>query len=254
MSFQNRYRPHRLQPTKESTRVLFVYKNFAARQGISHIGLGVSALNTSKVLQQRGFWTHVQAIINANDLIQYLQKENEYAISHGIVPYTHVVISAPWIPTLEMMKIISMFPDVHFVMVCHSNVGFLQADTNGVKILREALDLQVGSNNFVVGGNSEKFTEWVRAAFGVPCITLHNLYDTSHFGKTPHKNFTFNSSTVRIGCFGATRVLKNMMTAAGAALEIKSRLNVDLEFWISGGRTDGGQGVINAIWDPRSSA
>ncbi len=35
-------------------RLVLAYKNFAAHQNISHIGLGVSALNTCKVLRRGG--------------------------------------------------------------------------------------------------------------------------------------------------------------------------------------------------------
>jgi hypothetical protein len=52
---------------------------------------------------------------------------------------------------------------------------------------------------------------------------------------------------LRIGCFGAVRVLKNHMTAAAAALEIHSRLGVDTEFWMSFGRSEGSGGVVEAL-------
>ena len=35
-------------------KVILAYKNFAANKNISHIGLGVSAMNTAKVLRRHG--------------------------------------------------------------------------------------------------------------------------------------------------------------------------------------------------------
>jgi len=53
---------------------------------------------------------------------------------------------------------------------------------------------------------------------------------------------------LRIGIFGATRPLKNFMSAAGAALEIGQSLRADLELWMNTGRTEGGgDTILNAI-------
>jgi hypothetical protein len=54
------------------------------------------------------------------------------------------------------------------------------------------------------------------------------------------------SGTLRIGVFGAVRPLKNLMSSAGAALEISRRLRVPLELWISGGRSEGGGETVLA--------
>jgi hypothetical protein len=52
---------------------------------------------------------------------------------------------------------------------------------------------------------------------------------------------------LRIGAFGATRVLKNLLTSAGAALEIANARRADLEFWISSGRSEGAGSVVEAV-------
>ena len=49
-------------------RLVLAYKNFAAHQNISHIGLGVSALNTCKVLRRGGVTADVWPVVNAKDL------------------------------------------------------------------------------------------------------------------------------------------------------------------------------------------
>jgi hypothetical protein len=54
----------------------------------------------------------------------------------------------------------------------------------------------------------------------------------------------FNGGVLRIGAFGATRPRKNLMSAAGAAIELYEELKVDTEFWISGGRLEGGGNTI----------
>jgi hypothetical protein len=49
------------------------YKNFAANRNISHIGLGVAALNNSKCLSREGITTDVWPTLDAADLKRQLK-------------------------------------------------------------------------------------------------------------------------------------------------------------------------------------
>ena len=215
-------------------RLILAYKNFAANRNISHIGLGVAALNTAKVLRASGIAAEVWPITSAAELGSRLDSS-----------VSHVVTSAPWIPVEQWQRLTAEHPDVTFAVNCHSNVGFLQADANGVKRLRDGLELERGTWNFHVAGNSRKFCDWIRAAYRAPCAYLTNLYylePERRYPRTP-----FSGGTLRVGAFGATRPLKNLMSAAGAALEIAGRRNAPLEFWVSAGRAEGGRGVMDAV-------
>ncbi len=214
--------------------VVLAYKNFAANRNISHIGLGVAAINTAKVLRREGTKADVWPIINSTDLRKRLQG----------APAKHVIISAPWIPTAEMQGLSNDFPDTHFSVNCHSNVGFLQADRNGVKLVREMMELEMGTPNVHLAGNSRRFCRWVQEAFSAPCVFLPNLYWLES-GHLPCSS-SFGGDTLRIGAFGATRPLKNLMSAAGAALEISRNLRVPLELWLSAGRAEGGGETVLA--------
>ena len=217
------------------TRLVLAYKNFAACQNISHIGLGVSALNTCKVLRRAGIVADVWPIVSGKDLADRLQRD----------PATHVVISAPWIPSVELQTLVAAHTCTRFAVNCHSNVGFLQADASGVRLVREAMDVEAASHNFHLGGNSERFCAWIRSAYTRPCTYLPNLYYLET-GCRPWRPL-YEGGTLRIGAFGAIRPLKNLMSAAGAALDITRRYKVNLELWLSAGRTEGGgDTVMNA--------
>ena len=218
-----------------SKRVILAYKNFAANRNISHIGLGVAAMNTAKVLRANGILAEVWPITSAADL----QGRLDTSISH-------VVTSAPWIAAPAWQQMTTAHPDVTFAVNCHSNVGFLQADTSGVKRLREGLDIERGVWNFHVAGNSRKFTQWIHSAYGAPCAYLPNLYYLEAGRKLPVQA-PYQGGTLRLGAFGATRPLKNFMSAAGAALEIATRLRAPLELWVSAGRAEGGAGIMDAV-------
>src|SRR4030081_677739 len=99
---------------EDAMSVVLAYKNFAANRNISHIGLGVAAMNTAKVLRNQGMAAEVLPVINAADLSASLDAS-----------FSHAVVSAPWIPTPDWQRIVTQHPNIHFAVNCHSNVGFL---------------------------------------------------------------------------------------------------------------------------------
>lgn len=241
-------RPHALSPSPDTARVLIAYKNFAAPIGISHIGLGVSAMNTSQVLRSAGVWADVMTATSAAQLEQRIDATIDDALKMGQTQLSHVLVSAPWIPTNEWTRIVSKYPNISFGCISHSNVAFLHADANGVRLLREYIGLQHQWHNFVVGGNSSKFCEWAHRAYGSRLTFLPNLYNLGHTdSRTMRTRPPYKCGTLRVGNFGAMRILKNNMTAAAAALEVHGRLGCDTELWLSSGRAKGNESVVKAI-------
>ncbi len=223
--------------TQPTVKLALCYKNFAANPNISHIGLGVSALNTAKVLKRHGVPVRAFAINSIVDL-------NDFLIKHPGI--THVVISAAWLPVLDLGKLVIKYPEIEFVVNIHSNVGFLQADSNGVRILGEYVHLQKELLNFRISGNNREFVDWLIEAYTIAALFLPNLYALDH---TVQMNRPlYNGGLLKIGAFGACRPLKNFMTAAGAAIGISKELRVPVEFWMNGGRPDGGSTIERAIF------
>lgn len=222
-----------------TSRVVLAYKNFAANRNISHIGLGVAGINTAKVLRSAGIVATVVPILSAADLHTQLAEQ----------PASHVIISAPWIPTADLQRLSTQHTETRFVVNCHSNIGFLQADRNGVKLIRECIELELATHNVHLAGNCKRFCTWVHSGFGRPCAWLPNLYYLDeHSGHAIHPQPIGHSGPLRIGIFGATRPLKNLMSATAAALEISRSLRLPLELWLSAGRAEGGgQTVLDAV-------
>ena len=214
-------------------RLVLAYKNFAAHQNISHIGLGVSALNTCKVLRRGGIIADVWPVVNAKDLTGRLQRD----------PATHVVISAPWIPSV----------DIHGLVTANSFHTFrrqlpLQRRLPASRFQRRA----AGSRGHGSGGRprtisiSPATASSFASGFVPPTRALAPICRTSTIWITtilPWRPL-YTGGTLRIGAFGATRPLKNFMSAAGAALEITHRYKANLELWLSAGRTEGGGDTI----------
>jgi hypothetical protein len=216
--------------------VALVHKNFANIRGISHIGLGVAAQNTCRVLRRAGIECFPWDVNSVADLRAMLDKHKHI---------THVVISAPWIPTVELQRLAYKLPNVDFTVNFHSNIGFLQADSNGVQIFKELIHAAISTWNIHITGNSEAFVRAVEETFEAPCGWLPNLYYLDHTIRTDAPGYS--GGVLKIGCYGATRPLKNILSAAWAAMEVSAQLRVDLQFWVSGGREDGGGVMLRAI-------
>lgn len=242
-----RYQPHAIQPSKTSARVALVYKNFSLNKSVSHIGLGVCAINTARTLRQHGYWADVWAAAHADDIIERLDSSNGCAARDSAHPISHVVISAPWLSTADTYRLVTRFPDVEFSVISHSNFGFLAADPNAIKLLREGSSIEMATHNFRIGGNCSKFTAAWHRMYGQPMLLLPNLYDVSTMRHVGHRRPWHAGQTLRVGIFGATRPLKNMVTAVSAAIELASSLSTDLEIWMSSGRNEGGGVTLNAI-------
>jgi len=232
-----RERPHHLRPYLDTVRVALVYRDVTG-SGVSHVGLGVSAAYTAKTLRQHGLWAEVWPTQNPKSLLERLRRTHATADQGGEVRPTHVVLAAPWLATNDVAVMAAEFPEVAFVVVSHSSVGFLAADAHAIRLLRETADLQLASHNVFVGGNSAKFTDWATEAWGVHAVYLPNLYNLAE--TFPHHDRRWQGGALRLGLFGANRPLKNFLSGAAAAVELARRLHVSIELLLSSGRNEGG--------------
>jgi hypothetical protein len=166
-------------------RLAIAYKNFAAAQNVSHIGLGVSATQNAKALRAAGYIVEIWPISSFADL-QTLMKAEQLArtLAHH-VPLSHMVISAPWIATSNLASLTSQNPDLEIAVVSHSNIGFLQADPRAIELLRQGAELGQGCPNFHVAANSQRFQTWWQATYNIAMTLLPNMYPMGSAGARP---------------------------------------------------------------------
>jgi len=157
-------------------RLAIAYKNFAASQNVSHIGLGVSATQNAKALRAAGYIVEIWPINSFADLQTLMKAEQQARTLAHHVPLSHLVISAPWIPTANLASLTSQNPDLEIVVVSHSNIGFLQADPRAIELLRQGAELGQGCPNFHVAGNSQRFQTWWQATYNTAMTLLPNMY------------------------------------------------------------------------------
>jgi hypothetical protein len=214
-------------------KLILVYKDVSTVA--CHIGLGVTALNLAATLTDAGMDVETWPVFDGYVLRDKLQTRPDV---------THVVMLAPWVDTAFLRTLTALFPRVHFTVTCHSNVGFLQCDAWSIKVIREQMELERDRLNFRISGNSKAYCNWVIAAYRRPCLFLPNLHHMQ-MQPTPKARWS-HGSVLRIGIFGATRILKNMGTAVAAALVVAETLQAETEIWVSAGREEGGKGIMTA--------
>lgn len=223
---------------KEHAHVAIFYRNFKEYGGdygeygedtycFSHVGLGINALLTSKVLRKHHIQCDPVAIWDVDDIKDWLTQ-------HSSV--THAIIEAPWVTAGEMSGLCTMFSHVHFIVRSHSQIGFLQVEPGAVKNLRDLMLLQEAQLNVSVAVNTERLREFMRKVYKKRVVYLPNLYDVEREGRK--RDESHEHRTLRIGSFGALRPLKNHTTAAAAALMMAERRGSDLEFYINSGRKE----------------
>ena len=203
--------------------------NYAGWSQVSHTGLGVSALNTAKVLRSVGINAIVRPVKDLPDLERKIAQEKP----------THVVINALWLPQNDLAGLVHKDSHISFAVLVHSNIAFLQVEPKGILLLRAAVDLEQSSvGNFAVAANSRSGTRGMQDAWECPATYLPNLYFLDSTARSQRPKW--QGGTLRVGAFGALRPLKNPTGSAFAALAIASNLGADLEFHINVGRNDGG--------------
>lgn len=209
-------------------KLLIVYKDPKVHNPVaSHAGLGVTALNTAKVLREHGYDAKPESVVDGYEIRNNLRS--------GKFSCTHLVMCAPFFDTPFLESLCIEFPYVTFVVTFHSNVGFLSVDKWAMGILLEQIDLQRTIGNFHIAGNNSRFCAGVRSAFNTQCLLLPNLYPLGN----PVYRAPWRNGTLHIGAFGAIRVLKNLPSAAWAAQIMARELKTHVDFHISSGRVEG---------------
>ena len=201
--------------------VLLLYRNLAKFSAGSNIGLGVNALHTVRVLRRAGVTVEAASVAEPPDVKAALLARP------GV---THCVLEAPWVSRDPMAELLHAFPKVHFLVRSHSQIGFLQVEPGAIQLLRELLTLQDNALNLTVATNSRTLKRFLQTPYGGHALYLPKLYNLERVARK--RDTTHTSRTLRIGSFGALRLLKNHTSAAAAALMLAKKRGCDLEFWV----------------------
>jgi hypothetical protein len=219
-------------------KILIVFKNPKVDSpDACHHGLGITALNTALSLREHRIEADAFPVANGEYL--WAQLAGEWS------KYTHVVLEAPFIDAPYLERLFKAFPDKHFTLVYHSNLGFLAQDQFAGTSIPKFLELQK-SGNFTLAGNSHELARGIQSASGQPFAWLPNIYHLPSQVKRQRERWR-HGMTLNMGLFGAARVLKNWPTAVVGAMIVARRLGTQVNLHVNTGRDEGAAATRNNV-------
>jgi hypothetical protein len=234
-------RPHYTQPSVQNAHLILCYRNFKHHHHHhhhhSHVGLGINCLHTAKVLRANKVRVDVHPVWTADDINTIINQNPTI---------THVLVEAPFIGSKEFIILANQHTNINFSCRTHSQLAFLAVEPGAINLIRDYIRNQDQSLNFRISVNSDRIGTVLEQIHGSPILLLPNLY---YLDQVQARSWHAPSKLLKIGSFGAIRLMKNHVTAAGAALMIASIYKKDLEFYISVNRQEntGSGSVINSI-------
>ena len=195
-------------------------------------GLYNSARLVAEMLRAAGYAADVVHVVDGN------------AIHCEIVKFDAdiVVIEAFWCPPYKFDDLHRACPNVQFIVRNHSETAFLAGEGSAFGWSYEYLT----KPNVVLAPNSVRMLadtrtlmraahpEWTRRELERRVFLLPNFYDMSQ-PANPRKG---DDGYLDVGCFGAIRPLKNVLTQAVAAIHLARKIGRPLHFNINGGRVE----------------
>jgi hypothetical protein len=217
-------------------KVLVVFKDTKIDLPTSyHQGLGVTARRLAEALNTLYIKADAFPIKNGEYLWAKLNSDWQ--------SYTHIVFMAPFVDAGFLERLFSNFHMQKFIIIYHSNLGFLSVDRFSVKSLELYLNLEKICPNFTASTNCLELSRSIELGSGRKFCYLPNLFPLPN--KKPDRNFQIYP--LNIGIFGAARVLKNWLTATVATMIIANKLKQKVNFHISTQRDEGAESTRENI-------
>ena len=201
-------------------KILFLLKERLYSQAKSSYGLINSATHVANFLESRGYDCKIVQVVDAN----CIDKE-VYEFKPNIV-----IIEALWVPTYKMKELLELgrYRKVSWIVRIHSDIGYLSAETFGMKLINEYIEL-LKKDKLIISMNSEKFVDALSEAERYKFTYLPNIINS----REVEPDILEEHRHIDIGCFGATRLLKNQCFQAICCMKAADTLNKKLFFHIT---------------------
>lgn len=183
---------------------------------------------------------------------EWVEVADAHCIDREVTRYrpTHVILEAFWVPPAKLDVLKPLHPYVTWAVRDHSETPFLANE--GMAFEWVAGYLARGVEIMCNAPRALTDMKAVGESYGTPNLISYapNYYPVH----APRRHDTMvprpprADDTVRVGCFGAIRPLKNQMSQAVAALRFADRLGKKLEFHINSARAEqGGNPVLKNL-------
>lgn len=160
-----------------------------------------------------------------------------------------VVLEAIWCPPYKITQLVSVYPEIQWVVRVHSKIPFLANEGMAIDWLEQYSKIK----NTTIAFNSKAATSDFNK-LGYESIYLPNIYypkpcegiyDDIDEGMQLAKD---GHAVLNVGCFGALRPMKNHLNQAIAAIEYANQHNKKLLFHINVGQdAHGGEEILKNL-------
>jgi glycosyltransferase involved in cell wall biosynthesis len=205
-------------------------------------GLFNSARFMAEMLAEAGIATHLVHVADGNGIHREIVKFRA----------THVVIEAFWCPPYKLDDLHRACPDVQFIVRNHSETPFLASEGMAFEWSFEYLkrpNVALAPNSLRMWNDTrflvrQAHPDWSDAELERRVPYLPNAYPVDR-ARHPRKR---DDGVLDVGCFGAVRPLKNVVTQATGALVAAKAMGRRLNFHINGGRVEmGGSPILKNL-------
>lgn len=199
-------------------KVLFLLKDRLYSPSKTSYGLINSASHIATYLEGVGFECKVVTVVDGNSIDREV---------HHFRPDI-VIIEALWVTAAKLRELMELHrhKNAKWIVRIHSNIGYLSAESQSLKILNEYIKI---SDRLTIALNNKEFTEALSGAMNFKFTYLPNIitFIESEDDYSEEKYF------MKIGCFGALRLLKNQCFQAICAIRAADELGKKLYFHIT---------------------
>lgn len=214
-------------PESKKDTVLFILKNNTYFKGQSQsYGLINSSTMISEYLQSKNVKSNVISI----------DEESEIDVEIDMFNPTVVIIEALWISSSKLDNLCKKYLNIEWIVRIHSNVGFLSAEYNALEQIGSYLNLN--NFNLKMSSNNEEFNEELSKVCYTDFEYLPNIihFDNDSVDESVDEyveNKYNEDNIINIGCFGASRILKNQLFQAMCAIDAADKLNKILNYHVN---------------------
>lgn len=200
-------------------KILFVLKDrFYNKYHSKSYGLINSSKQVSKYLEKMGHECKIVQVVDGNaiDSEVYEHKPNM------------VIIEALWITGSKMKELIETprYKHIKWVVRIHSDIGFLSAETLGLKYVNDYIELT--KENLFVSCNNLEFNYYLSQTLQYPFVYLPNIIEIKF--RKPQEEY---KQYMDVACFGSLRILKNQCYQAMCSIDAADQLGKILRFHIT---------------------
>jgi hypothetical protein len=218
-------------------KLLFLLKERFYGSSEKSYGLINSVVNIEEFLSKFEFECSVKTVVDSNDIDREV-----FNFKPDVV-----VIEALWVSSEKIKELMDIprYRHINWIIRIHSDIGFLAAETNALKYVNGYQSVKNSSshynNKLHVAFNHEQLANSM-CSIG-KYMYLPNIVEV----KQSIPNRKVYKDHIDIGCFGATRLLKNQLFQALCSIMFANKADKKLLFHITSEYSDKQDSVLTNI-------